>query len=178
MTDGPFPKNVTILYLMNSVSSSRLCWNCDGQVDSELDHCSYCGVSLENREEQDFNPPYQIETETSTQPLPSPPYAAQAQPPHREPVSEEAWDEVQQSEKVRTHAKEHKGEIWSVMAPLAMLLGGSVFFLFGLVLFLFSQDGVFTLRWDASYAAFYLVAASILLYFGWQALAQVEEPTS
>lgn len=56
--------------------------------------------------------------------------------------------------------------------PLLCLLPGAVFFLFSLVLLLFSQQGVLTLRWSAAYWYVYLGASLPLLYLGWRLLDQ------
>ncbi len=55
-----------------------------------------------------------------------------------------------------------------------LLLPGAVFFLFGLALYLFSQEGILTLRWNASYWSYYLVLSLPLLYFGWRQVPSQE----
>lgn len=54
------------------------------------------------------------------------------------------------------------------LMSLLMLLPGSIFLLFGLVLYLFAVDGKLHLEWNANYWFVYLVLGSPLLYFGWR----------
>ncbi len=61
----------------------------------------------------------------------------------------------------------------TVFSCLLFLLGGSVFFLFGLVLWLFSQNGVFTLNWNGDYWYVYLSGGLALLGLGCRVLKQV-----
>jgi hypothetical protein len=51
---------------------------------------------------------------------------------------------------------------------------GSIFFLFGIVLFLFSQNGTFTLQWQESDALYFLIFAFPLIGFGWKFLKQLD----
>ena len=60
----------------------------------------------------------------------------------------------------------------SLMAT-TLLLAGSVFFLFGLVLALFSHQGVLTLQWDGSIWYVYSALSVPLLIIGWRSLMKI-----
>ena len=61
-----------------------------------------------------------------------------------------------------------------VVMAVALLLSGSVFFLFGVALGLFSHDGVLTLSWDGSFWYAYALLAIPLLLFGWRSLMKLD----
>lgn len=69
----------------------------------------------------------------------------------------------------------HLAQMRTIMTPMLLLLGGTVFFLFGLALFLYSKDGVFTLHWNGDAWPVYLVASLAMLFFGWKSLHTLEE---
>ena len=56
-----------------------------------------------------------------------------------------------------------------------LLLTGSVFFLFSTAMALFSQHGVFILRWDGSLWYIYMAIAFPLIFFGWKYLSKLDE---
>jgi membrane protein implicated in regulation of membrane protease activity len=51
---------------------------------------------------------------------------------------------------------------------------GSIFFLFGVVLILFSQNGTLTLQWQGQDGIYFLLFAIPLIIFGWKFLQQLE----
>ena len=57
----------------------------------------------------------------------------------------------------------------------SLLLTGTLFLLFATALLLFSQNGVFTLRWNGDLWFIYLALALPMLFFGWQRLQQINE---
>lgn len=76
---------------------------------------------------------------------------------------------------VAEEMKHGSDELKRIIIPLSMLLSGTVFFLFGLALFLFSKKGVFILQWNGAYWYYYLAFGFLALLFGWKALSGVEE---
>lgn len=60
-----------------------------------------------------------------------------------------------------------------ISGTMALLMGGCFFFLFGALLFFFSDKGFFTLRWSDRYSAFYIVIALTMLYFGFRNLQKL-----
>ncbi len=156
----------------------KLCWNCEGSVSFQEENCPYCGVYLSPSEDEApeeemndlFSPPYQVdETSENSDEVPSSPYAMHEEPHEREE------EEPIESERVTDEIRSTADEVKRVLVPLSMLLSGTVFFLFGLALFLFSRHGVFVLQWNGAYWYFYLGVGLAALLFGWKSLNQVEE---
>ena len=153
------------------VAARTLCWNCDGDIDTAVDSCPYCGVEAAAASSQQgstvYTPPYQLASDPSQQP-PPPPYTGGGAP-------QTQWESAGVSSDAQAAIQSHDEDLKSVLLPTVMLLAGSVFLLFGLAMSLFHHDGIFTLRWNARYALFYLASALPLLYFGWQALSRMKE---
>lgn len=81
-------------------------------------------------------------------------------------VSEKEWnqslDETEEKEELPSGKKE--------MIALVLLLPGIVFFLFGLLLLLFSKEGSLTLHWSQNLAYFYFLGAIPLVLLGWRSI--------
>lgn len=147
---------------MNQLKKKKLCWNCEGSVDRDAENCLYCGVYLhpedkkkqqEELEEEDFEPPYQEEEVVEEKTTPAPSYVAEA-------IAE---------------PKITQQNIKAALIPILFLLSGSFFFFFGMILYLFSTDGVFVLRWNAHYWFVYLFLSAPLLFGGWRALRYLDD---
>lgn len=180
-------------YDMSKKNDKRLCWNCDGGISPHFEHCPYCGVSValpadthEATKDPAFSfPPknltsmnpideqssylgHPFQKAFSDERIPPSPYANSTQ----KPVTDEEWKQAMESEETppdefeEPSSSSHKGE----MIALLLLLPGVVFFLFGLVLLLFSHNGVLTLQWNQSFAYFYFLGALPLLILGWKSL--------
>lgn len=141
---------------------TKLCWNCEGRVAFTEENCTYCGVYLSptpigNEEEDDDIPP----------------------PPYRMDGAREVPPAPYQTEEIVTAkalpADAEQG-MKTVLMPLSLLLSGSIFFLFGLVLFLFSSaNGVFTLQWNGELWSLYFFVGVLMLFFGWRTLRHIED---
>lgn len=156
---------------------TKLCWNCEGTVSRNEQHCPFCGVYIQRDEDEDLTiveeskpqehvlpPPYNTQEQIQSEAIPEPPYL-----PEESNVSQ-SIDEQTVSSAVTTSAQGWQ----AIILPLSLLLGGSLFFLFGLFLLLFSRGGTLTLQWDSSYWLFYLILSAPLLLLGWKYLSQVE----
>lgn len=147
---------------------TKLCWNCEGNVFRSASNCPFCGVYLHPEEEdirasaKSLDPPYHFKEKETTK-IPISPYSN----PKNNFIAEE--------EKEISNVAVHKSGWKMVVAPLAFLLSGSLFFLFGFLMLLFSIDGWFTLQWNANYWYIYLLISVPLLYFGWQTLENIKE---
>lgn len=157
---------------MSAVPKKKLCWNCEGNVAKNIDNCPYCGVYLhaaEIEEESTWNPSYRPNPENEE--IPSPLY--QIKPEVEQEREEEDSDEA---------ADDSKPMVWNHLFsqlkhdvfPILFLMMGSVFFLFGIVLLLFSQNGTFTLQWQESDGLYFLLFAVPLIGFGWMYLQRLE----
>lgn len=144
---------------MNKVLKTRLCWNCEGSVSIAEETCPFCGVSvvpasLDPSPLNNFAPPYSIDKSTSL----TSPYI----------VNNEQFSQVQ--EELEPSIDEFKKTIIAT----SLLLTGSVFFIFGLALMLFSTDGVFILRWNGTLWFIYSALSLPLLLLGWRSLMKLE----
>ncbi len=148
---------------MNTTLKKKLCWNCEGRVGLEEQNCPFCAVYLGpapndegERKDDILAPPYKIvESHDNEDPLASP--FTMHQP---------------QTTKVEAMPTYEAGpnDLKKIALPITFLSGGLVFLLFGLILYFFSSNGVFTLRWNSTYWYAYLAAAVPLLAFGWKSL--------
>lgn len=165
---------------MSAVPKKKLCWNCEGNVSRQIDNCPYCGVYLhadELEENSSWNPSYRPSSKTEE--IPSPIYQIQQEP-------EAAENESEAEEEIENSPQETKIEVelysWYQLStqfrkdvfPILFLMMGSIFFLFGVVLFLFSQNGTLTLQWQGSHAIYFLLFSLPLVGFGWWFLQKIE----
>ncbi len=149
---------------MTATQKKKLCWNCEGRVSLQEENCPYCAVYLgpapdDAGGKDSLAPPYRlVESDEEERQVPKSPYAVQ-----------EADKEESQVDEVT------KGDLKQVVLPLVLLSAGTLFFLFGLILVLFSDQGIFTLSWSADYWYFYLIFAVPLLFAGWRTLQRFDE---
>ena len=153
---------------MKEAMKKRLCWNCEGSISVGEETCPFCGVSVIpatlDGTSSGFMPPYAHQIVKNNE-IPPSPYSP--------------WDEDDKSSSKKTskepvEPEPSMDEFKKVVIAVTLLLSGSVFFLFGLALVLFSTEGTFSLRWDGSFWFLYLVLSLPLLYFGWKSLMKLE----
>lgn len=158
---------------MTTKDRKKLCWNCEGRVSIGQENCPYCGVYIspstvsedQGHHSDPLSPPYRLDPEDQHNSTPTSPYQS-----HDSQESSHSSNS-QVENKTATGMKK-------VLTPLSFLLTGSVFFLFGLALALFSQGSTFTLQWDATWWYLYLFSGLVLLFFGWKTLQHVDEENS
>lgn len=157
---------------MSATPKRKLCWNCDGSLALAVDQCTYCGASLKEgaappkvkkKPIDSLAPPYAMLQEGSNGVAPQPPFDV---------VNKQA--SVEETQEVSAEPS-HTTEATNVFSSLLFLLGGSVFCLFGLVLWLFSQDGVFTLHWNGDYWYVYTTGGAALLFLGWRTMRHLND---
>jgi hypothetical protein len=157
---------------MNKKNEKRLCWNCEGNVSHHIAQCPYCGVDLTQPPSQGAHSLFKgfgVSPQNKTQQeIPQPPYAQGAK--QEMSVTKEEWDAAMHEEKKGSKPDEELAPATKKeMVALLLLLPGVVFFLFGIALIFFSDDGVLTLSWNQNVAYFYFLGAAPLLYLGWRA---------
>ena len=154
---------------MNKVAKKRLCWNCEGNVSVDAETCPFCGVSVVpaslDGTGNSFVPPYAAPSIHQNTEVHRSPYSVAATP-----VPEMGTREAKEAEEIEPSTDEFK----KVVISVALLLGGSVFFLFGLALFLFSNNGIFSLHWNGAIWFVYTFMSLPMLFFGWKALMKLE----
>jgi hypothetical protein len=152
---------------MSAVPKKKLCWHCDGNVAKEIDNCPYCGVYLlatDDTEANRWSPDYRQSDPDAA--VPSPLYQMQEDADDAEPVLNE--------QKIPLLSSDIIQKLKLDLGPILMLMCGSVFFLFSAILFLFAQDGVLTLQWNADNWIYFLIFSIPLVLLGWHFLQQID----
>lgn len=148
---------------MSTNAKKRLCWNCEGSVSITEETCPFCGVSVVlsslDGTGTSFTPPYTPSQSTS---IPRSPYS----------FEEEKVQVVAEEEEA---APSSLDEFKYVVLAVTLLLSGSVFFLFGLALALFSNQGIFSLHWNSNLWYVYTLFGLPSLFFGWRALTRLKD---
>ena len=148
---------------MSAVPKKKLCWNCEGNIVADIDNCPYCGVYVHPPELDEVNhwsSSYAAEEEEE---IPSPVYQLH---PEKEQTSDVDFNE--ESNSTLSLSKQIKQDL----LPILLLMSGSVFFLFGIVLLLFSQDGTLILQWNGNSWPYILTFSLLSVGYGWRLLAQ------
>lgn len=137
---------------MSAVPKHKMCWQCEGNVDFTQDHCPYCGVYLsternfsDSNDERPFAPPYKLPT----------------------------IQENENGDNINVEAA--TSGVIDYIKPLLFLVLGSTLSIFSLMLFLFSQNGVLTLQWNAEVWYLYLAVSLPLLWLGLRALKSTDD---
>ena len=177
------------------MSIQKKCWNCKEVVHSYASHCPYCRVEISKATPDEENkdsllPPYRlVNSSFQEEAAPSSLYSTKPMDFNDNdeavdhscditalPYSEDDEAIKPESQNIPAVKNLRFGNMKQVMTPLLMLLSGSVFFMFGLVLLLYSRHGVFTLRWNGNNWPYFLFSSLPLLLFGWRMLLKVEDP--
>lgn len=164
-------------------SHQKMCWNCDGHVHVYEMQCPYCGADLTKHEEtekeyieEEFSEPTTEEFEERKTLVEEP---EEEDPPFQSLIEDEERLDLQEEEEAWEKSPKSKEEpdLDNPLASLILLLPGSLFFIFGLSLFLFSKEGFLTFHFRAKYWFVYLLGSWPLLYLGWRSLFP-KEPAS
>lgn len=157
----------------------KLCWSCEGNVSLEAEDCPYCQADLmgldqepEHASLETYQSPYSQKKAVDKIPPPPLPFASSDLPDFKSGSLNE-----EDSQSIRPPQEAGKDLLQTVQV-LTALMGGVIFFLFGWVLELFSNEGYLTLRWNSSYWFIYMGLGVLLLYFGfrgWRHLDSGEE---
>lgn len=136
----------------------KLCWNCEGRVPLETENCPYCAVYLGPAPDEkggyksSFAPPYKIiETEE----------------PQEEPIAQRSERQEAVMERGRPDRSIAKKDFNKIVLPLTLFSGGTLFLIFGITLYLFSEHGFLTLSWSNEYWYFYVLLALPMLFYAW-----------
>lgn len=183
---------------MSGVVKKKLCWNCDASVPLDSETCLYCGVGVtsaisEEDEEPKVamppplygklpgrgalaaqapsNPPQNHVKEpqiaVNKKRVIPPQTGVRPKPPVMKLREEASTDIPQEALSIQRQP--------NTMLSLFLLLGGSTFFLFGLVILLFSDQGALILRWNRDQALIYLGLGCVFLLAGWRFILRIEE---
>ena len=158
---------------MSAVPKKKLCWNCEGNITKEIENCPYCGVYVHSQGLDGiyhWSAPYSkgYDEAEEEEEVPLPLYSIQA---NKEPQElKEAGASQAASGDDRSISDQLKRDLF----PILLLMAGSIFFLFGLVLFLFSKDGALTLQWSSALAPYFLALSLPGVFFGWTLLQKLD----
>lgn len=158
---------------MSAVPKKKLCWNCEGNISKEIDNCPYCGVYVHSPdldENNGWNIPYV--SGNKKEEIPSPLY--QIHENNELDTESEDHSEIEALHPASSIFKQLKEDV----LPVLLLMSGSIFFLFGIVLFLFSDKGTLTLQWNGDLWPYYLALAVPFVFFGWKYLLQMDQDES
>lgn len=154
---------------MSAVPQKKLCWNCDGNVSKEIDNCPYCGVYLHAGQEEEGTSSWGFSSSSKKEEIPVPLYQIKTDIADSAPSSEPEEEAASVSPASLTLV-----QLKQDVFPLLLLMSGSVFFLFGIILLLFSQNGTLTLQWDSQYWPIFLLLSFPAIYLGWRFLHQMD----
>lgn len=151
---------------MTKKNDKKLCWNCDGSVSLHLSSCPYCGVDLQIESQLENN---NLKMSSNKQEVPQSPYAHLFEKDMN--ISGEEWKIALEEPEVTVKSAEPEEMSTAtkkeVMA-LLLLFPGIFFLFFGLILLMFSSNGIVTLTWKHNFAYFYFLGAIPLLLLGWR----------
>ena len=158
---------------MSAIPKKKLCWNCEGNIVLDADNCPYCGVYVHSPEidqANDWSSSYYSE-ENNQEEVPKPVYQLHPEQAEDEQPTETLDQAVKDSINYNSLFEQVKKDI----LPTMLLMCGSIFFLFALVLLLFSSNGTLTLQWSERLWPYFISVALISFYFGWKYLLKIEE---
>ena len=152
---------------MSKQVKQKLCWNCEGSVATTIENCPYCGVYLSPDQNEEFNfdllkPPYPLQEEEEDAVI-KPPYT-----PEEEKFEDTASKEDKKAFKINLLP-------FDSLLPLLSLTTGTVFALFAIALYLFSENGMLTLQWNADYWYLYALIAVPAFCIGCYSLQNIKE---
>lgn len=157
--------------MRSTKSAQRLCWNCEGSVHLEMERCPYCGTALDEApaEAASFTPPYANEP-LSERHIPEPPYSRTGG------SSLKQQHYIEDAEFVRKEPSSHnRSQLGSTFQSLGFILAGSIFLIFGFLLYLYSEKEFLILKWNTDHWPYFFFSALPMLYLGWKSLIQSEE---
>ena len=132
-------------------SPKKQCTQCEGEVHAYELQCPFCGAELLEESVFETPPPY---TPSDEEEFGLPENEAQ------EEEAEEEWE----SDPVEA------GDVSNPVLTLFLLIPGSVLFILGLALFLFSSEGKLVFEFSSKYWFLYLLLAWPMLFWGFRSL--------
>lgn len=174
---------------MLSTDNQRQCSRCEEYIHPQSTSCPYCGTDLTAPKTPTPavaaapNPlVMQPHRPLNTLAIPASPYAspynpsANPLPPSPEiPFTQAASPKISKEKNEEAQVNSSSNSVLQTIVPLLLLLSGAVFSLFGAILALYSENGVFTLHWKSSYWPLYLGLSLPLLFFGWRTLNTLDD---
>jgi hypothetical protein len=126
----------------------------------------------ESKQEPSYSPPYNRQDFDAKSAVPPSPYGAR----NCEKIPLTEAETPQPNDEAATEMQDSEPK--SIAIVMALLMGGVVFFLFGGILWLFSNNGYLVLRWSSSYWYLYLGFGTVMLYAGFKFLGSIDRDES
>ncbi len=162
---------------MKPVEKQKMCPSCDGRIPIDSEVCPYCTQEFQTQPLKSQSSLFQSQSlEDSLASLYKPPY--QSKRPSHDPLPIEKSSSISSknveaslygNQRQEELLQEPKGSLLSII----LLLSAGHLFVFGILLFVFAQNGVLHLEWNANNWFFYCLGAIPLLYFGWKQLQKL-----
>ncbi|OJU80722.1 MAG: hypothetical protein BGO10_02780 [Chlamydia sp. 32-24] len=154
---------------MSTELKKKLCWNCEGRVALTEENCPFCGVYLSPSSlpegadpSHHLMPPYKMaenDIENTTD---------------QNDLLQEIANHSNQDNEIEDQTQ-NEAMLDPALISLATLITGTIFFLFGLVIYVFSINDIFTLSWNKSYWLIFLLISLPLFMIGIKNLKKVED---
>ena len=141
---------------MKPKKRQKLCPNCDGEADLDVIVCPFCAADLTGQEGVGGVP------DASSCRLAASLYPS---PSDGQEISEAIDQQETPIERV---------SIYRTIGSIALFSVGVYCFLLGLVLILFSREGILVFKWSARFWFLYLLASVPLLLFGYRSITKID----
>jgi len=139
----------------------KLCHNCEGEIDLDVIVCPFCAADLRKEKPEQGSFTYSgqrfVQDQQTSQSLY--PAASPFKQPETEAVAPQAFSQDEESR--------------NVIVPTILFTLGVQLALLGLLMLLFSHQGMVILRWNASWWFLYCLFGLPFLYFGYRSLAKL-----
>lgn len=164
---------------MSAIRNTKLCWNCEGEIHVHSQKCPHCGIYagfLDGSKEDSLSLQGGARHHSSDEygSIPKPPYSMDSLEGGLS-ITEEEWNGVSENEEGDKMGDFIKNNDGFIVSSLLFLNLGVIFFLFSIFLFLFSYNGIFTLRWNGNYWPLYLFISFVSFFYGFRKLCRIDE---
>ena len=168
---------------MQQVDRTKVCWDCEADVNDQATYCPFCGTDLLNGPApvssplfpRKKDPKFSDQTlEESLASLYNPPYSVRNRQGLGVPDEREESLYLEKERKKDAQVNETTSDSFEVEEPsekgtvlsLLFLMIGSHFLVLGTLLFLCAKEETVTLQWSSRFWFLYLLIGSPLLYTG------------
>ena len=183
---------------MSQVEHTKVCWSCEANVSHNATYCPFCGSDLLTSENDSKDMSLKGDGRFQSQPLEEslaslykPPYSVrnkqglgvpdhrektsftQVTPPKEDPLFQ-GYDQTEKKEnKTVQEAAKAEEPMQGVMWPLLLLSIGINLSLLGLLVLIFSKEGVVHLQWNMRYWFYYILFGISMSYLGIRCLKKL-----
>jgi hypothetical protein len=155
---------------MKPKKRQKLCHNCEGEIDIDVIVCPFCAADLrEEKPEQRYSSFSSQVHHMGGSPV------FQANKPSQILVKEPVADVAEEVAFAKEETLAQEENPSSFFLPVFLFTIGVQLFVFGLLMFLFSNKGVVLLKWDARWWFLYPLAGIPFLVLGFRFLSRVRD---